>query len=174
MLMEKLDELLAKRAAKENALQDLLTEENSLTRSLKDVNDALDWHGNELSWMTETLRADRNKMLARLQEKKARLVDLREFLSSVEREERKVASYKIIANESRALRKRISEAVEEKKVLLKKMDDLKWMEKLSKKRVKLVLQEEKALWMKISERVQWMAENGQLPLKLENEVSTIT
>ena len=174
MLMAKLDELLEKRAAKESELQNLLTEENSLIRTLKNVNDALDYQGTELTWMTETLRAERNKMVARVQEKKAHLVDLRETLPCVEREERKTSSYKIIAKESRDLRKRISESLEEKKVLLKKIEDLEWHEKLSKKRCKIILEEEQRFWMKISERVQWMAENGQLSaVEPGDEVSTL-
>lgn len=171
--MEKLDSLLENRAEQEQKLRDLLTDENSLRKCLKQVNDDLDMQCTELSRLTETLRVSRNKMLHRVEQKKSHLVDLREMLFAVEKEERRTFSYRIIANESRALKKRIAEDNEEIKKQQRVVADLKATQRESRTRVKKILQEEKALWMKISEKVQWMVENGYPLVEPGNEVSAL-
>ena len=138
----------------------MVTEEDSLRKSLNEVNEALDVQTVELNKLTETMRTNRLEMEARIQEKKARLEELKEDLSSVEKEERRNASYRLVANESRYLRRRISKQKDEKKVLEKKVKDLREKRKIVKKRCKIMVEEEKALWLRISEKVQWMAKNG--------------
>ncbi|XP_068749506.1 calponin homology domain-containing protein DDB_G0272472-like [Montipora capricornis] len=160
MLMEKLDKLLASRAAKEQTLRNLVTNENYLRRSLMDVNEALDDQNAELSKLTESIHESKTLFLAREEEKKRRLVDKRELLQIVENEEKKIYSYQIIANESRALKKRIAQDLEKKKELEKMVTDQRATRRVSKSKVRTLQREEQAFWMQISQKVKWMAENG--------------
>ncbi|XP_068680190.1 golgin subfamily A member 6-like protein 26 [Montipora foliosa] len=160
MLMEKLDKLLASRAAKEQTLRNLVTNENYLRRSLMDVNEALDDQNAELSKLTESIHESKTLFLAREEEKKRRLVDKRELLQIVEKEEKKIYSYQIIANESRELKKRIAQDLEKKKELEKMVTDQRAIRRVSKSKVRTLQREEQAFWMQISQKVKWMAENG--------------
>ena len=158
--MEKLDKLLASRAAKEQTLRNLVTNENYLRRSLMDVNEALDDQNAELSKLTESIHESKTLFLAREEEKKRRLVDKRELLQIVEKEEKRIYSYQIIANESRALKKRIAQDLEKKKELEKMVTDQRAIRRVSKSKVRTLQREERAFWMQISQKVKWMAENG--------------
>ena len=170
--MNELDKLLEDRANREKTLQDMITEEDSLKKSLNEVNEALDVQTAELHKLTETMRTNRLEMQARIQEKKERLVELKEDLSSVEKEEQQNASYRAVANKSRYLRRRISQQKDEKKILEKKVNDLCKMKEMVDIRRKMMVEEKRTLWLKISEKVQWMAENGeQLDVGRPAEVS---
>ena len=158
--MAELDELLEERATKENTLRELQDKEVTLRRDLNDLNRELDLQSTELHILMETVCAKRTAMEKRVREKQKRVEELREEFSVVVRDERRNASYRIIANESRFLKRRISQQKEVRNSLRKQVDEIRDHKKMVKIRCKMMVSEERALWMSISERVKRMAENG--------------
>ena len=169
--MDKLDKLLESRATQEKSIQDLLTQEDTLRQSVKELNEALDIQNTELSQLSATVLEKRNEMLSRVQEKRSRLEDMGEFKFSVEKEERRASSYRLIANESRYLRRRISRDCDEKKALEETKADFQAKREDLLIKCKNIIHEERTLWKIISEKVQWMAENGHPLVETGNEVS---
>ena len=161
--MAELDELLEERATKEKTLRELQDKEVTLRRDLNDLNRELDLQSTELHTLMETVCAKRTAMEKRVREKQKRVEELREEFSVVVRDERRNASYRPIANESRFLKKRISQQKEVRNSLQKQVEELRDHKQIVKIRCRMMVSEERALWMKISERVKRMAENG-LPL----------
>ena len=158
--MAELDELLEERATKEKTLRELQDKEVTLRRDLNDLNRELDLQSSELHTLMETVCAKRTAMEKRIREKQKRVEELREEFSVVVRDERRNASYRIIANESRFLKRRISQQKEVRNSLRKQVDEIRDHKKMVKIRCKMMVSEERALWMSISERVKRMAENG--------------
>ena len=158
--MAELDELLEERATKEKTLRELQDKEVTLRRDLNDLNRELDLQSTELHILMETVCAKRTAMEKRVREKQKRVEELREEFSVVVRDERRNASYRIIANESRFLKKRISQQKEVRNSLRKQVDEIRDHKKMVKIRCRMMVTEERALWMSISERVKRMAENG--------------
>ena len=158
--MAELDELLEERATKEKTLRELQDKEVTLRRDLNDLNRELDLQSTELHILMETVCAKRTAMEKRVREKQKRVEELREEFSVVVRDERRNASYRIIANESRFLKRRISQQKEVRNSLRKQVDEIRDHKKMVKIRCKMMVSEERALWMSISERVKRMAENG--------------
>ena len=158
--MAELDELLEERATKEKTLRELQDKEVTLRRDLNDLNRELDLQSTELHTLMETVCAKRTAMEKRVREKQKRVEELREEFSVVVRDERRNASYRIIANESRFLKRRISQQKEVRNSLRKQVDEIRDHKKMVKIRCKMMVSEERALWMSISERVKRMAENG--------------
>ena len=158
--MAELDELLEERATKEKTLRELQDKEVTLRRDLNDLNRELDLQSSELHTLMETVCAKRTAMEKRIREKQKRVEELREEFSVVVRDERRNASYRIIANESRFLKRRISQQKEVRNSLRKQVDEIRDHKKMVKIRCKMMVSEERALWMSISERVKRMAEHG--------------
>ena len=158
--MAELDELLEERATKEKTLRELQDKEVTLRRDLNDLNRELDLQSSELHTLMETVCAKRTAMEKRIREKQKRVEELREEFSVVVRDERRNASYRIIANESRFLKRRISQQKEVRNSLRKQVEEIRDHKKMVKIRCKMMVSEERALWMSISERVKRMAENG--------------
>ena len=169
--MAELDELLEERATKEKTLRELQDKEVTLRRDLNDLNRELDLQSTELQILMETVCAKRTAMEKRVREKQKRVEELREEFSVVVRDERRNASYRIIANESRFLKRRISQQKEVRNSLRKQVDEIRDHKKMVKIRCKMMVSEERALWMSISERVKRMAEHGH-PLDVGHTVST--
>ncbi|XP_073257979.1 uncharacterized protein [Porites lutea] len=172
-LMVELDELLEERATKEKTLRELQDKEVTLRRDLNDLNRELDLQSTELHTLMETVCAKRTAMEKRVREKQKRVEELREEYSVVVRDERRNASYRIIANESRFLKRRISQQKEVRNSLRKQVDEIRDHKKMVKIRCKMMVSEERALWMSISERVKRMAENGH-PLDVGNTMASST
>jgi len=158
--MERLDRLLENRAAQQQTLDILVTNENYLRRSLKDVNDALDDQNAELSNLSETLQQTKTAFLNSEKEKRAKLLNKEGFLEIIEKEEKKTAVYKEIAEESRALKKQMARELEKKKELEKKVADQRAIRRVLRSKCRTIEREEQAFWMEISKKVKWMAENG--------------
>lgn len=158
--MERLDRLLENRAAQQETLRILVTNENSLRKSLKDVNDALDDQNAELSTLSESLQQTKTAFLNSEKKKSAELLNMEGFLEIIEKEEKKTAVYKEIAEESRALKKQIARDLEKKKELEKRVADQRAILSVHRLKCRTIGREEQAFWMEISKKVKWMAENG--------------
>lgn len=155
--MDKFDKVMEGRSAHDESIQDLLNNEYSLIKSLKDLNDALDNESDDLSELSHTVQANRTKMLSRFQENETGLVDEQETVFVVNKEEGRSSSYRIVANESRALKKRITEDRDEKIELQQTVAVFSQTKQDMKIRCKNVVHEERAFWMRISVKVQWIA-----------------
>ncbi|KAJ7377279.1 hypothetical protein OS493_030090 [Desmophyllum pertusum] len=161
-LFNKLDMLLEERAARERTLQDLFIQEESLGRSLNEVHNALDIQSMELTQLTDTVRAKKEQMLTRIQTKRSNVANLQETLQELHGEERRTASDKIIAEESRDLREQIPRDCEEKRSLQQKVDELDNTAELLELRSGIIQTEEKTLVKILTAQVERLAEDGGL------------
>lgn len=162
--------LLEERAARERTLQDLFIQEESLGRSLNEVHNALDIQSMELTQLTDTVRAKKEQMLTRIQTKRSNVANLQETLQELHGEERRTASDKIIAEESRDLREQIPRDCEEKRSLQQKVDELDNTAELLELRSGIIQTEEKTLVKILTAQVERLAEDGGLD-NIGNEVS---
>ena len=152
--------MLEERAARQRALQDLLAEENSLQHCLNEVHEALDFQSGELSVLTDAVRSRKEEMLNRIETKKSAVACLQETLRDLHREETRTACYRIVAAESRGLKKQIAKGCETKKDLQEKVDELDKTVDLLMLRCKTIDQEERAVLKMCSVELEKYAEDG--------------